>query len=304
MSATQAVGIGVIERSLGHDAEDAIKPSISYWRNVQPFVVGGCSGMVATICVQPLDMIKVRMQLNTSNAQSGVGGRISAIGTLKGFVTGGRVSELYNGLSAALARQIVYGTARFGLFVKFEQILKQRAVLGGHVYSFRDRALASISAGGIAAAIGNPTEVALIRMQSDGMLPRNQQQRYRSVFDALLRVAKSEGLAGLWRGCNPTIVRAMSTNFGQLACFSETKHQLQKHTSFSDWTQTLMASANGGFCAAFFSMPFDTVKSRLQSRQATYSGMVHCFSSMLKEEGPRRFYRGFPAYFSRLGPHS
>ena len=301
---SQAVKTPIVEKSPKTEPTHESVQKKSLWQNVLPFVVGGCSGMVATVCVQPIDMVKVRMQLTTSNNGPGMESRVSAINVLRGIVKGGKVTDLYNGLSAALARQVVYGTARLGLFAKFEQNLKQRAESGGYPYSFYHRAFASVSAGGIAAAIGNPTEVALIRMQSDGMLPINQRQNYRSVIDAWVRIVKTERVSALWKGCNPTIIRAMSTNFGQLACFSETKHQLKTHTNMSDWTQTLLASANGGFCAAFFSMPFDTVKSRLQSRQAKYRGMIHCFSSILKEEGPLRFYRGFPAYFSRLGPHS
>jgi solute carrier family 25 (mitochondrial oxoglutarate transporter), member 11 len=293
-----------VEQSPALAAKKGIAPlSQKVWQGCIPFVIGGISGMAATICVQPLDMVKVRMQLTTSDRLAGQGS-VSAINVLRGIVRSGRAIDLYNGLSAALARQLVYGTTRLGLFATFEQILRRRAEIGQHPYSFTQRALASVSAGGIAAVAGNPTEVALIRMQSDGMHPMNRRQKYKSVVDALIRIVRTEGVPALWSGCSPTVVRAMSTNFGQLACFSESKHQLKIRTNLSDWLQTLLASANGGFCAALFSMPFDTVKSRLQSRQARYRGMAHCFSSILKEEGALRFYRGFPMYCARLGPHS
>ncbi|KPI42117.1 putative mitochondrial 2-oxoglutarate/malate carrier protein [Cyphellophora attinorum] len=296
-------GAGVEQSPVLAAKNGRVPLSEKFWQGCIPFVIGGVSGMAATICVQPLDMVKVRMQLTTSDKSTGQGS-VSAINVLRGIVRSGGAIELYNGLSAALARQLVYGTTRLGLFATFEQNLRRRAEISQHSYSFTQRALASVSAGGIAAAVGNPIEVALIRMQSDGMHPVNRQQKYRSAVDALIRIVKTEGVAVLWSGCGPTVVRAMSTNFGQLACFSETKHQLKVRTSLSDWQQTLLASANGGFCAALFSMPFDTVKSRLQSRQARYRGMAHCFSSILKEEGALRFYRGFPMYCARLGPHS
>ena len=34
-----------------------------------------------------------------------------------------------------------------------------------------------------------------------------------------------------------------------------------------------------------------------------YNGVVHCASRIFKEEGPLRFWRGYPAYFFRCCPH-
>jgi len=33
------------------------------WKSVKPFVNGGLSGMLATCVIQPIDMVKVRIQL-------------------------------------------------------------------------------------------------------------------------------------------------------------------------------------------------------------------------------------------------
>ena len=46
------------------------------------------------------------------------------------------------------------------------------------------------------AFVGTPAEVALIRMTSDGNLPVDQRRNYKSVFDALIRITREEGLTG------------------------------------------------------------------------------------------------------------
>lgn len=56
-----------------------------------------------------------------------------------------------------------------------------------------------MSAGAIGSFVGNPTEVALIRMTSDGRLPVDQRRNYSSVFNAIARIYKEEGVAALWR---------------------------------------------------------------------------------------------------------
>lgn len=267
-----------------------------------PFIVGGTSGIIATICIQPIDMIKVRIQLSP--------GAATPASVVREIIAGGRILDLYNGISAAMLRQIVYGTSRLGLFFTFEDKLKQRAERNGTTVSFGERAGAGLAAGALGSMIGNPTEVALIRMQSDGLLPAAQRANYPSAFHALSSIARNEGITALWSGATPTIVRAMAVNFGQLAFFSESKHQLQQHTNLSPQMQTIAASGVAGFFASFFSLPFDFTKSRLQSQKKAadgsvkYKGMLDCFVKVAKEDGILRFYRGFGTYFMRLAPHT
>jgi solute carrier family 25 oxoglutarate transporter 11 len=187
--------------------------------------------------------------------------------------------------------------------------LTARAEGQGRKIGFTERAGAGLAAGGIAAMIGNPADLALIRMQSDGLKPREQRANYKSVFDALARISRSEGIGALWSGAYPTVVRAMALNFGQLAFFSEAKSQL-KDTSLGPRAQTLTASAVAGFFASFFSLPFDFVKTRLQKQQRgpdgrmPYRGMLDCFQKVIREEGPLRVYRGFSTYYVRIAPHA
>ncbi|KIW05437.1 uncharacterized protein PV09_03947 [Verruconis gallopava] len=282
--------------------------SSSFFKRCQPFLVGGSSGCIAIACVQPVDMIKVRLQLSVEGTKAG--NRHTAFSIAREIVSNGRFFDLYNGLSAGLLRQVVYGTSRLGLFFTFEDLLKVRATEKGDSYGFFQRTLASLAAGGIGAMIGNPVEVALVRMQSDGLKPAAEQARYRSVFDALTRIVRTEGVPTLWSGAAPTMVRALATNFGQLTFFSESKARIQKHTKLPEKAQSVIASSIGGFFAAFFSLPFDFVKTRLQRQSKDtiygkaehYKGVIDCFVKVLNQEGPLRFYRGFWAYFLRIAP--
>ena len=57
-------------------------------------------------------------------------------------------------------------------------------------------------------------------------LPTAERRGYTSVFDALSRIVSEEGLLTLWRGCGPTIARAMVVNAAQLASYSQAKQGL------------------------------------------------------------------------------
>ncbi|KAM5343864.1 hypothetical protein ACJ41O_012401 [Fusarium nematophilum] len=275
---------------------------------VAPFAVGCGSGMIATMCVQPIDTVKVRMQLMDRTVA-----KVSPWSIARDMLAKGGLVNLYQGLSAALLKQLIYGTTRLGLFYTFEKHLDRRAREQGGTLGFGGRALAGIGAGSIAALVGNPTEVALVRMQADGMRPLELQKNYRSAFEALRRICVEEGVLVWWKGAAPNMVRAMSTNFGQLAFFSESKHQIGKHTDLSVGKRTVLAAAVAGLAGTVVSLPFDFVKTRLQNQSMAattpgsipmYSGTVDCLVKTVQREGPLRFYRDFWPYLIRVAPHS
>ncbi len=280
-----------------------------YTRAALPFVNGGLAGMTATAVIQPIDMIKVRLQLAGEGVRTGP--RPSAFGVARDIIASGKVLDLYTGLSAGLLRQAVYTTARLGFFDTFITSLNKRAEAANRKVTFAERAGAGLTAGGIAAMVGNPADLALVRMQSDGLKPPEARANYRSVIDALARISKAEGVTALWAGALPTVVRAMSLNLGQLAFFAESKTQLKARTNLSVQNQTFAASAIAGFFASFLSLPFDFVKTRLQKQQrdpktgqVPYKGMLDCARKVVQEEGWLRFYRGFGTYYVRIAPHA
>lgn len=68
----------------------------------------GFSRMAATCVVHPMDVIKNRMQMSQ--------GKVTLGKTIAGIIDGGRITRLYTGLSAGLARQATYTTARLGIY--------------------------------------------------------------------------------------------------------------------------------------------------------------------------------------------
>ncbi|KAI9926852.1 hypothetical protein ASPWEDRAFT_55057 [Aspergillus wentii DTO 134E9] len=280
-----------------------------YTRAALPFVNGGLAGMTATAVIQPIDMIKVRLQLAGEGVRTGP--KPSAIGVARNIIASGKVLDLYTGLSAGLLRQAVYTTSRLGFFETFSKTLNKNAEASGRGVTFAERAGAGLAAGGIAAVIGNPADLALIRMQADGLKKPEARANYTSVIDALGRISKTEGIGALWAGAFPTVVRAMALNVGQLAFFAESKAQLKARTSLSTQNQTFAASAIAGFFASFLSLPFDFVKTRLQKQQKDpktgqlpYKGLFDCARKVAREEGWLRFYRGFGTYYVRIAPHA
>jgi len=273
------------------------------WKASKPFVTGSLSGMFATCCIQPMDMIKVRIQLGAAE-----GGSTSPFTIASQMMKNEGFMAMYAGLGAGLTRQVVYTGARLGLFDIFTEKSKDPAYAG--VPGFAKKSVCAVGAGGIAAIMGNPADLALIRMQADSMLPMEQRRNYSGVFQALGSIAGTDGPAGVFKGAAATASRAMALNFGMLAFNAQAKEMLQAAGAPSA-VQTIGAPAIAGFFASAFSLPFDFVKTQIQKMkpdpvtgEMPFKGPIDCAMQQIKMGGITRLWSGFPTYYFRIAPHA
>lgn len=257
--------------------------------------------MGATCVVQPLDLVKNRMQLMGSDG----GKRATSLGVMKAVIKTEGPTALYTGLSAGLLRQASYTTVRMGVY----NSLVERFSVNGKT-SFVVQLLSGLAAGAGGAFCGTPAEVALIRMTGDGRLPLDQRRNYKNVFDALSRILKEEGFRALWTGCTPTIGRSMLVNMCQLASYSQAKQRLMATGYFTEGIlMHFTASMIAGLITTAASMPVDIAKTRLQSMKVIdgkpeYKGTIDVLVKVVKNEGFFCLWRGFTPYYARLGPHT
>lgn len=84
------------------------------------------------------------------------------------------------------------------------------------------------------------------------------------MIDAFSRIISEEGFLSLWKGCAPTVVRAMSLNLGMLVSYDESKERLEKilgkERQLLTWS---LSSIISGAIASTMSLPFDNVKTKM-----------------------------------------
>jgi len=269
------------------------------WKATKPFFNGGLAGMGATCIIQPIDMVKVRIQLGATGGPLAVAAQIIK---KDGFL------YLYKGLGAGLLRQATYTTARLGIFNNLSEYLKE--VNKGANIPLYQKALAGLTAGGLGALVGTPADLSLIRMQADATLPAEQRRNYKGVGDALTRIIREEGVGGLFRGAGPTVVRAMSLNMGMLASNDQAKEMIEAAGFPKGGPVSVLGGATiAGFVASACSLPFDFIKTRLQRMTPNpdgtlpYSGPIDCALQTVRKEGPLKLYTGFGTYCTRIAPH-
>ena len=77
------------------------------------FLFGGSAGMAATCFVQPLDLVKTRMQV-AKGAEGAA--KPSTFSVISKVIKNEGITTLYTGLSAGLLRQATYTTTRLGIY--------------------------------------------------------------------------------------------------------------------------------------------------------------------------------------------
>merc|ERR1711868_302864 len=251
------------------------------------------SGSGATVCVQPMDLIKNRMQTNKN---------LTVGKCVTGIIKNDGILKMWTGLGAGILRQCSYTTVRLGVYRKLEEKY--------HPKTFGEKLALGATAGFIGSLFGNPAEVCLIRMTADGNLPPAERRGYTSVGNALTRIVREEGIGTLWRGATLTIARAIVVNAAQLGTYSQAKESVKKSLELQEGLKLhFIAAMISGLVTTIASMPVDIVKTRLQNQKIVdgvpeYKGVVDVFGRIIKNEGFFSLWKGFLPYYFRLGPHT
>jgi len=271
------------------------------WKTARPFFIGGLSACSATCCIQPIDMVKVRIQLQQGNVNA------NPVSVAASMLRKEGVLIFYRGLSAALFRQLTYGMTRLGIFRTLTNKFTPEGKTAADI-DFLTKAGCSLTAGGMGAVVGTPAEVALIRMQADTVCRAEDRRGYKNVFDALIRIAREEGLRGFFTGTSPTVLRGLSINLGMLMTYD----------SFKKWNSSWAGDGQAnrfvsgflsGWTAATVSLPFDFIKTRLQKQaplpdgSMPYKGVLDCMRKVTAQEGLGAFYQGYFTFVVRITPH-
>src|SRR4051794_7228450 len=120
---------------------------------MQNFLIGGASGMFATCIIQPIDFVKVQIQVRSEmgSKQLNPFKITSEIYKESGYRT------FYKGLDSALLRQALYTSTRLGLFYSIKDYIVKKT---GKEPSMRVNMLASLFAGAVGSFVGNPADLA------------------------------------------------------------------------------------------------------------------------------------------------
>lgn len=270
---------------------------------------GGMAGAMEALCCQPLDTIKVRMQLSRSGRAPGTKPR--------GFIATGAMIvrretplALYKGLGAVLSGIVPKMAIRFASFETYQSWLADE-VTGktsvGNIF------IAGLAAGTTeAVAVVCPMEVVKIRLQAQqhSLADPMEMPRYRNAAHAVYTIVREEGVTTLYRGVGLTALRQATNQGANFTTYQELKrlaHKYQPELAELPSYQHMVIGLISGAMGPFSNAPVDTIKTRLQ--KASYEPGISAFQKvaaiakdMWKQEGFRSFYKGITPRVLRVAP--
>jgi len=147
-------------------------------------------------------------------------------------------------------------------------------------------------------------------MSNDASLPAAEKRNYKSVFDAIIRIARDEGLPTFYSGAQPFVMRAMVVGGTQVATYDQFKLLYKDAGLGSGLVNQFASSMSAGLIYSLITMPLETAKNRMAfmkpdaSGKLPYTGTVQTVTSVARAEGVLALWSGFLPYYGRCGGHT
>ncbi|KAK4538372.1 hypothetical protein CDCA_CDCA17G4397 [Cyanidium caldarium] len=183
-----------------------------YMGGVETVACGIVSGMAATLCTYPLDLLRTRLAAQGEpRTYHGVVHAVRTIGRQEG------VRGFYQGLSPTLVEIVPYVALQLLIYEKLRHAYhtreqRRRRRRGGEQAVAPDtlQPVESLIIGAVTGTVSKlltlPLDNAKKRMQVQGLL--QQPRRYRNTWDCCVQVYRTERMPGLFRGTVPSLLKA------------------------------------------------------------------------------------------------
>jgi solute carrier family 25 aspartate/glutamate transporter 12/13 len=164
-------------------------------------LAGGCAGASQVIFTNPIEIVKIRLQVQGEAMKFGVAPK-STITILKELGFRG----LYKGAAACLLRDIPFSAIYFPCYAKCKEWLSDPVKGPSGLNLLTAGAMAGIPA----ASLVTPADVIKTRLQVEA---RSGQQTYRNIPHCAELIFKTEGFRAFWKGAGMRVFRS-SPQFG------------------------------------------------------------------------------------------
>jgi solute carrier family 25 (adenine nucleotide translocator) protein 4/5/6/31 len=246
-----------------------------------------------------LEKVKLAIQNQDSNPRilSGEMKRYTGMGNcFQRHVTELGASSLWRGNVANCIRYVP--TAAFNL--AFKDTFKAMFPKYNKDKEFGKFALTQVASGSFAGGVTNTLVYPLIYVRTVLGADIGTVKKYNSMFDCLVKTAKSGGVLSLYNGILASSVGIVVYRGAQFGIQDIVKsfNPYQKEVSFIGLFSKFCVAQLAVSISGIVAYPFDTMQRRLQieaskpKEEQIYKNMVDCFSKILAKEGPGGFFKG------------
>jgi len=250
--------------------------------NTQSFFAGGFSGLFSTIVLQPMDVIKTRLQQNQNHTsfRGGLWNTFKYVLRTDGFL------GLWRGTMPSIYRNVPGSACYFGSLEVIRTLLATVFPPGS---GSRYHPMQNIIAGGLARGtvgfILLPITVIKARFESN-------LYKYGSVPQAFKSIAQNEGLRGLFSGLAPTVLRDVPYASIQVSLYEHNRIFLSRISTLSFSSVNFLSSLAAGMMATLITQPADTLKTKMQIHTSLYRNTLQSTLMIIKNEGITALWKG------------
>ncbi|RVD82671.1 uncharacterized protein DFL_007089 [Arthrobotrys flagrans] len=277
-------------------------------RSSTPIIAGAVAGVVSRFCIAPLDVVKIRLQLQpqplpnasippTTPAAVAAGTIYDGIyGTMKTIVKEEGITALWKGNIPAELLYLTYGAAQFFTYAQTQSFLSSSPLTSHFPVTMINTCSGGI-AGGLATSITYPFDLLRTRFAASKGVGGSGGGVYTSIRGAVTGIWRDEGICGFYRGGAAAVIQIvpyMGLFFGSYEGVKAGLLRLPSPTSYlpPEITKTAkdhpiissiagrgsidaIAGILGGIVAKTGVFPLDTIRKRLQVQGPTRGKYVH-----------------------------
>ena len=265
-------------------------------------IAGGVAGLVSRFVIAPLDVVKIRLQLQSHSLSDplscdGVKGPIykGVFSTLRSIVRQEGIRALWKGNIPAEVMYVTYGGIQFTMYRTFSQA---QALLPVRPPPSVESFISGAGAGAMATTVTYPLDLLRTRFAAQG-----SERIYKGLFSSVRDISSHEGPTGFFRGLSAAVGQIVPY-MGLFFMSYEFLHQYigGKTLPFGS------GDATAGIFASVFAktavFPLDLVRKRLQVQGPTRAkyihtnipiydrGVIRALGMIWRKEGYRGWYRG------------
>ena len=287
---------------------------------LKDIVFGSTAGVLGKYIEYPFDTVKVRLQ-----SQSNVPGADRLAGPLDAFrqafhAPEGPIRSLYRGISAPLVGAAVETSSLFFSYriaqhawISFSPTLRKQKEAHPHAkieLPFAALLLCGAASGAFTSLALTPIELVKCKMQ----VPLTGSSNQRSISNIIRTIFATQGIAGFWHGQLGTLIRETGGSAAWFGSYEATKILFKKYDKSVEkidevkiWQQ-MLGGAAAGMSYNFVFYPADTIKSRMQTEDASVvkgrSTFLGVGKELWRQQGLKGFYRGCGITVFRAAPSS
>ena len=283
--------------------------------NILDSLIAGCiAGSIADIIMYPLDTINTRQKIKRGPTFLYRSTSLTAYT----IVRKEGISGLFGGVGAAALSALPSNAVYFGTYEWIKQSSEMLGLWGkDHEYRHFTYMAAGAASEVTASIVYFPFELVKTRLQlgekpeagTTNFMEHSRRPgagatsaNYKNTFDAFSAIARSEGIAGFYRGYSACILTDCSYSAVQWVVYEFFKDRVKRKLGISREMadeETLVIGGFAGGIAALVTNPLDTITARVitQGKRGTaehqYKGVVDCARTMIREEGATSLFQGW-----------